>query len=154
MAPTGQRSERFSVKFYLVGMIFILFDIEAVFLYPWAVVFRELKMFALLRKCCVRRAGPGRVLLRVEEGRAGLVARGRSRGPSEPRCAILETIEAFGETTLIVDPARIVELAAYLKTRKVHPSERHHRRRLASGRSALRSGLPSAFDRDSISGCA
>ena len=47
MAPTGSASERFSVKFYLVGMIFILFDIEAVFLYPWAVVFRELKMFAL-----------------------------------------------------------------------------------------------------------
>ena len=38
-------SERFSVKFYMVGMIFILFDIEAVFLYPWAVVYRQLKMF-------------------------------------------------------------------------------------------------------------
>src|SRR5580692_12358607 len=46
MAPVGSARERFSVKFYLVGMIFILFDIEAVFLYPWAVVFRELKMFA------------------------------------------------------------------------------------------------------------
>ena len=46
MAPTGSARERFSVKFYLVGMIFILFDIEAVFLYPWAVVYRELKMFA------------------------------------------------------------------------------------------------------------
>src|SRR5881409_3795297 len=47
ITPTGSARERFSVKFYLVGMIFILFDIEAVFLYPWAVVFRELKMFAL-----------------------------------------------------------------------------------------------------------
>src|ERR1700676_3340894 len=45
MAPVGSARERFSVKFYLVGMIFILFDIEAVFLFPWAVVFRELKMF-------------------------------------------------------------------------------------------------------------
>jgi NADH-quinone oxidoreductase subunit A len=45
MAPIGSASERFSVKFYLVGMIFILFDIEAVFLYPWAVVYRQLKMF-------------------------------------------------------------------------------------------------------------
>jgi len=45
MKPTGSARERFSVKFYMVGMIFILFDIEAVFLYPWAVVFRELKMF-------------------------------------------------------------------------------------------------------------
>ena len=45
MAPVGSARERFSVKFYLVGMIFILFDIEAVFLYPWVVVYRELKMF-------------------------------------------------------------------------------------------------------------
>ena len=47
MAPVGSARERFSVKFYLVGMIFILFDIEAVFLYPWVVVFRELKLFGL-----------------------------------------------------------------------------------------------------------
>ncbi|MBV8207951.1 MAG: NADH-quinone oxidoreductase subunit A [Acidobacteria bacterium] len=45
MTPTGDARERFSVKFYLVGMLFILFDVEAVFLYPWAVVYRELKMF-------------------------------------------------------------------------------------------------------------
>jgi NADH-quinone oxidoreductase subunit A len=44
--PTGSARERFSVKFYLVGMLFIVFDIEAIFLYPWAVVYRELKMFA------------------------------------------------------------------------------------------------------------
>src|SRR5580704_3498638 len=48
MAPVGSAQERFSVKFYLVGMIFILFDIEAVFLYPWAVVYRELKMFGFV----------------------------------------------------------------------------------------------------------
>src|SRR5580698_2190896 len=48
MAPVGSARERFSVKFYLVGMIFILFDIEAVFLYPWAVVYRELKMFGFI----------------------------------------------------------------------------------------------------------
>src|SRR5271169_4032668 len=46
MAPVGSARERFSVKFYLVGMMFILFDIEAVFLYPWAMVYRDLKMFA------------------------------------------------------------------------------------------------------------
>lgn len=48
MTPTGTARERFSVKFYLVGIVFILFDIEAVFLYPWAVVYRELKMFAFV----------------------------------------------------------------------------------------------------------
>jgi NADH-quinone oxidoreductase subunit A len=46
MAPTGDARDRFSIKFYLVAMIFILLDIEAVFLYPWAVVYRQLKWFA------------------------------------------------------------------------------------------------------------
>lgn len=46
ITPTGNARERFSVKFYLVAMLFILFDIEAIFLYPWAVVYRELKLFA------------------------------------------------------------------------------------------------------------
>lgn len=46
ISPTGNAKERFSVKFYLVAMLFILFDIEAIFLYPWAVVYRELRWFA------------------------------------------------------------------------------------------------------------
>jgi NADH-quinone oxidoreductase subunit A len=46
MTPVGNARERFSVKFYLVGMVFILFDIEAIFLYPWAVVYRQFKLFA------------------------------------------------------------------------------------------------------------
>jgi NADH-quinone oxidoreductase subunit A len=46
MKPVGNARERFSVKYYLVGMVFILFDMEAIFLYPWAVVYRELKLFA------------------------------------------------------------------------------------------------------------
>lgn len=45
MTPVGDTRERFSVKFYLVAMCFIIFDVEAVFLYPWAVILRELKMF-------------------------------------------------------------------------------------------------------------
>jgi NADH-quinone oxidoreductase subunit A len=45
MTPVGDARERFSVKFYLVAMLFILFDVEAVFLYPWAVILRDLKMF-------------------------------------------------------------------------------------------------------------
>jgi NADH-quinone oxidoreductase subunit A len=42
ITPTGDARQRFSVKFYLVGMLFILFDIEAIFLYPWVVVYRDL----------------------------------------------------------------------------------------------------------------
>ena len=45
MPPVGDARERFSVKFYLVAMLFILFDVEAVFLYPWAVILKELKLF-------------------------------------------------------------------------------------------------------------
>ena len=44
ITPVGTARERFSVKFYLVAMLFLLFDIEAVFLFPWAVVYRELKL--------------------------------------------------------------------------------------------------------------
>ncbi|HEX3231845.1 MAG TPA: NADH-quinone oxidoreductase subunit A, partial [Pyrinomonadaceae bacterium] len=40
--PVGSARERFSVKFYLIGMIFILFDIEVIFLMPWAVVAKSL----------------------------------------------------------------------------------------------------------------
>lgn len=42
MDPVGTARQRFSVKFYLVAMLFILFDIEAIFLVPWAVVFKDL----------------------------------------------------------------------------------------------------------------
>ncbi len=42
MLPVGPANTRFSIKFYLVAMLFILFDIEVVFLYPWAVIYREM----------------------------------------------------------------------------------------------------------------
>jgi len=42
MIPIGEGSPRLSVKFYLVAMLFILFDIEVVFLYPWAVVYKQM----------------------------------------------------------------------------------------------------------------
>jgi NADH-quinone oxidoreductase subunit A len=54
--PVGSARERFSVKFYLTAMIFILFDIELIFLMPWAVVFRRL----------AASAGPVRSIIFVE----------------------------------------------------------------------------------------
>jgi NADH-quinone oxidoreductase subunit A len=42
MLPIGEGTARLSVKFYLVAMLFILFDIEVVFLYPWAVIYRQM----------------------------------------------------------------------------------------------------------------
>ncbi|MGD0584150.1 MAG: NADH-quinone oxidoreductase subunit A [Oryzomonas sp.] len=46
--PVGTARERFSIKFYLIAMLFILFDIEAVFLYPWAILYKKLGMFGLV----------------------------------------------------------------------------------------------------------
>jgi NADH-quinone oxidoreductase subunit A len=48
MPPVGSARERVSVKFYIVAMLFIVFDIEAVFLYPWAVVFKRLGLFGFV----------------------------------------------------------------------------------------------------------
>ena len=47
MDPIGEARKRFSVRFYIVAMLFIVFDMEAVFLFPWAVIFRDLKVFGL-----------------------------------------------------------------------------------------------------------
>ena len=48
IVPSRDSSERFPVRFYLVAMIFIVFDIEVIFLYPWAVIYRDLGAFGLV----------------------------------------------------------------------------------------------------------
>jgi NADH-quinone oxidoreductase subunit A len=48
ITPVGSARERFHARFYLVAMLFIVFDIEIVFLYPWAVVFKQLALFGLI----------------------------------------------------------------------------------------------------------
>jgi NADH-quinone oxidoreductase subunit A len=48
MIPYGPGTRRFSIRYYLVAVLFILFDIETVFFLPWAVVFRQLGWFALI----------------------------------------------------------------------------------------------------------
>ena len=48
IVPDREPPQRFPVRFYLVAMIFIIFDIEIVFLYPWAVIFRQLRTFGLV----------------------------------------------------------------------------------------------------------
>jgi NADH-quinone oxidoreductase subunit A len=46
--PAGNARQRFPIKFYIIAMLFIVFDIEAMFLYPWAVIYRSLKLFGLI----------------------------------------------------------------------------------------------------------
>jgi NADH-quinone oxidoreductase subunit A len=48
LEPIGGARQRFKIRFYLVAVLFILFDIEAVFLYPWAVAFRHLGLYGLV----------------------------------------------------------------------------------------------------------
>jgi len=48
VTPVGTARERFHTRFYLVAMLFIVFDIETVFIYPWAVVFKQLAIFGLI----------------------------------------------------------------------------------------------------------
>ena len=47
-APSGTAWARWSIKFYLVAILFIVFDVEVVFMYPWAVVFRQLGWFGFV----------------------------------------------------------------------------------------------------------
>ena len=47
-SPIVSPKQRFSVKFYLVALFFVIFDIEAVFVYPWAVLFRDLGLFGFV----------------------------------------------------------------------------------------------------------
>ena len=47
-APSGSAWARWSIKFYLVAILFIVFDVEVVFMYPWAVIFRELGLFGFV----------------------------------------------------------------------------------------------------------
>jgi NADH-quinone oxidoreductase subunit A len=46
--PIGTARERFPIKFYLVCMLFILFDVDAAFLYPWALIYRQLGLYGLV----------------------------------------------------------------------------------------------------------
>ncbi len=48
ITPTTDAREKFSVRYYLVAVMFLVFDVETVFLYPWAVQFKELAVFGLV----------------------------------------------------------------------------------------------------------
>jgi len=48
MDPVGDAHDRFSIKFYLIAMVFIIFDVEIIFMYPWAVQFKQLGLFGFV----------------------------------------------------------------------------------------------------------
>ncbi|MBG9773206.1 NADH-quinone oxidoreductase subunit A [Brevibacillus laterosporus] len=49
--PIGDSWVRFNVKYYIFALLFVIFDVETLFLYPWAVAFNELGLFALVEMC-------------------------------------------------------------------------------------------------------
>ena len=71
MPPVGDARDRHPVKFYLVAMIFLLFDIEVAFLYPFAMAIRELRWFGFIQRTVLCDSA-GRLRLRVAQGRARL----------------------------------------------------------------------------------
>ncbi|MDH5767436.1 MAG: NADH-quinone oxidoreductase subunit A [Nitrospirota bacterium] len=48
ITPTGEPQFRFSIRFYIIAMLFVVFDIEAIFIYPWAIVFDKIGIFAFI----------------------------------------------------------------------------------------------------------
>ena len=72
MPPVGDARERQSVKFYLVAMIFLLFDIEVAFLYPWAMALRDLGWTGFVQLLVFFAHPAGRLRLRLAQGRARL----------------------------------------------------------------------------------
>ena len=46
--PVGEAGQRFNVRFYIIAMLFVIFDVEAVFLYPWALVYDKIGIYALI----------------------------------------------------------------------------------------------------------
>ncbi|MBF0565916.1 MAG: NADH-quinone oxidoreductase subunit A [Nitrospirae bacterium] len=46
--PEGEPRQKFSIKYYIIAILFVVFDVEAVFLYPWAVVFKKIGLYAFV----------------------------------------------------------------------------------------------------------
>ena len=72
MPAVGDARERQSVKFYLVAMIFLLFDIEVAFLYPWAMALRDLGWPGFVQVVLFMAPAAGRLRLRLAQRRARL----------------------------------------------------------------------------------
>ena len=85
IAPRYQSVARFPVRFYLVAMIFIIFDIEVIFLYPWAVMYRQLGKFGLAEMAVFTVDRVRFVRLSGVERGARLGAAPAGRGPSAGR---------------------------------------------------------------------
>jgi NADH-quinone oxidoreductase subunit A len=110
IVPDREPAERFPVRFYLVAMIFIIFDIEIIFLFPWAVIYRELGGFGLWEMAAFAATvfvsfvyligrgaldwGPPKRLVAVAEDARGVAAASRSTASSIRRVGDAEIEQA------------------------------------------------------------
>ena len=100
ITPLGDARERFSVKFYMVAMLFIVFDIEIVFLYPWAVAFDQLAVYRRDRTRSPRASGEGpSVEAPSLERRASRSSVARERGAPVITCRDLR--KSYGTVTAV-----------------------------------------------------
>ena len=95
MPPVGDARERQSVKFYLIAMIFLLFDIEVAFLYPWAMAMRELWLARAHSDHRVLPDPAGRLRLHLAQGRPRLGARVGSRLQASRRGPVRPSIKRY-----------------------------------------------------------
>ena len=117
--------QRFSVKFYMVAMLFILFDVEAVFLYPWGALFVDLGWFGFIRDDDVRLRAGRRSRLRVDEGCPRVVISTETRAKidteigryPQARGALLPTLHLVQQELGHIAPETAREVAETLRNR-------------------------------------
>jgi len=98
IVPSHEPAARFPVRFYLVAMIFIIFDIEIVFLFPWAVVFRHLHTFGLVEVLVFAAAVFVSFVYLISNGALdwGPIKRVRPVAPAEPARTSASTVRRHG----------------------------------------------------------
>ena len=128
MPAVGNARERHSVKFYLVAMIFLLFDIEIAFLYPWAMALRDLGWAGLLPDPDVL-PDPGRRLrLRVAQGRAGLGSGGGAphRNPLDAEGCVMASADSHThglDPELPILTSKVEKLVQWARQSAIWPAQ-------------------------------
>ena len=100
IVPENEPAERFPVKFYLIAMIFIIFDIEIIFLYPWAVIFNQLGTFGLVEMVLFSLAVVAAFVYLISNGALDW-------GPAARLTTIAENIDARTTASTIRRVARV-----------------------------------------------
>ena len=82
--PVDDARGRFSVRFYIIAILFVIFDVETIFLFPWAVIYDKLALFGFIEMVIFLGILIVGVFLRLEERRTGMGIGGRGKNPADP----------------------------------------------------------------------